>query len=286
MHIQLRSKADTTESLTNAAVQKKHRGGIAFEDNRPQAVAQRKLKQLINNNHPAGDRNAPVQRVFKDDNGTQMDATQIAAVTSANALLTPAMLVEIDRRAGHLTPYILSKTIRSLTSGSVQPHVPSASASGWSSRTSAGYVNPSHPALSVRPLFRDAAPSPLPLGTEPDTAEEWDFLSDPARRFLTYSPTHTSPPVTVYGHQETVMGHGPVDAVDDWNTIGHTRPRHENMAHNRDPGIYHGLEERHASARSGGNTTSRYVTPSAAIGSHPSYYDPNDPGYDPRSSFH
>jgi hypothetical protein len=149
-----------------------------------------------------------------------------------------------------------------------------------SRREAAGLTNPSHTASSVRPLFLNAAVSP-----QPTKRDEADWLFSPSRRFEVHTPTHTQPPQIVQGHSNTVMGHGGPgreDAVDYWNRIGHTRPRQENLAHNRQASVYHGLEDSHRSAQSGGQTTARYMSPGPATGSHPSHYDSSHPDFNPR----
>lgn len=144
-------------------------------------------------------------------------------------------------------------------------------------RAAAGYENPKHQHSNMRPLYENAAVSPV------DTTRPLnDWLYSPSRRFNTYTPTHSQPPIIVKGHSNTVMGHQP-DAVTHWNTIGHTQPRASNFQHNRQTTTYHGLEERGRSNASGGATTERYRSPSPSIGSHESYFNVNHSQFNPRN---
>ena len=271
---------------------------ISLEDNRLENTLQLKLNNKNASNqstiHLKDNRTnkitnstSPIQAVFIDGSGGKvMSSAQVQAYTTGKGL-SSAMQGEIARRQGHTQRYIIDNTISGLKSGSITLAPPSSSSSTtWSSRTSAGYVNPSHSAVSVRPLFRDAAMSPIPSSIADDSKEEWDHLSDPSRRFRTHTPTHTSAPVIVKGHGNTVMGHGPVDAVDHWNANGHLRSRRANLAYNKQDSIYHGLEEKHASAASGAATTSHYRPPSPSIGSHESHWDTTHPEYDERTKWH
>lgn len=215
---------------------------------------------------------------MKDD-GSDMTDQEVDLEVASHAL-TPPQISLIQQRKGHAKKYYLSKTIEALTSGTLQPPAPKpVGTSAMTRREAAGLINPSHKAPSVRPLFRSAAVSPPPS----DRSEE-DWLFSPSRRFEVHTPTHTHPPQIVQGHSSTVMGHGGPgreDAVDYWNRIGHTLPRQQNLIHNRQASIYHGLESKQRSAQSGGQTTSRYMSPGPTTGSHPSYYDSTHPGFNP-----
>ncbi|XYI02611.1 hypothetical protein ACMHYB_23800 [Sorangium sp. So ce1128] len=145
----------------------------------------------------------------------------------------------------------------------------------WTRREASGFINPAHTAMSVRPLFLGAALSPVDT-----TRQEVDWLFSPSRRFETFTPTHTQPPIIVTGHSNTVMGHNP-DAVDRWNNYGHTQTRAQNRFENSQASFYHGLEDRARSNASGGATTARYMSPNASLGSHPSHYDTTHVDFNP-----
>jgi hypothetical protein len=203
-----------------------------------------------------------VQKKLRDEDGNEMSDTELeSAIATAGVSVDEANYLRY--RHGLSGRFYFSTILAQARAGARAPD-----SNRVNARTAAGYVNPSHMAPSVRPLFLDAALSPRDTNRD-----EEDWLFSPSRRFEVHTPTHTSPPEVVHGHGNTVMGHGPVDAVDDWNSVGHTRPRNANLAHNRDASIYHGLEDYRRSASSGGRTTSRYVDPSPALGSHPSHYD-------------
>lgn len=113
-----------------------------------------------------------------------------------------------------------------------------------------------------------------------------DHLASPNRQFLVHTPTHTHAPKLVKGHDKAVMGHGPEDSVNYFNREGHEHPKSYNQAHNSSASVYHGLEDKYASAASGGSTVSRYPSPSPRHGSHASYYLRNHPDFDPRNPWH
>lgn len=216
---------------------------------------------------------------MKDD-GTDMTDQEVDTEASKHNL-TPQQIGLVQQRKGHARKYYLSQTIAALTSGTLQPQTPKANAGTrtMTRREAAGLTNPSHTAPSVRPLFLNAAVSP-----QPSNRSEEDWLFSPSRHFEVHTPTHTQPPQIVQGHSNTVMGHGGPgreDAVDYWNRVGHTLPRQQNSAHNRQASIYHGLESKQRSAQSGGQTTSRYLSPNPTRGSHPSYYDTTHQDFNP-----
>jgi hypothetical protein len=142
---------------------------------------------------------------------------------------------------------------------------------GYSSRRDAcGYSNPSHDHPNMIPLFRDGAMSPIPHS--PGSRGEREHLMKPERHFQ----TETGP---VQGHSNTVLGHNHgSSAGQTWNRDGHKRPRRENLEKNRDRSAYHGLEERKASAKSG-SKEERYLDPSPSKGSHPMYWNQDDPNF-------
>lgn len=238
-------------------------GHIALQNTMQNAVgSQESMFRSPQSNVPLQAKAEVVQKKLMKDNGTDMsDAELETAISTQGASADEAAYLRYRHGLGGR--FYFSTVFRQARSGQRAPD-----SNRVSARTAAGYVNPSHTASSVRPLFLDAALSPRDTSRDED-----DWLFSPSRRFEVHTPTHTSAPGVVHGHSNTVMGHGPVDAVDDWNSTGHTRPRTTNLAHNRDHNIYHGLEDAHRSAVSGGHTTSRYMDPSPALGSHPSHFD-------------
>jgi len=94
---------------------------------------------------------------------------------------------------------------------------------------------------------------------------------DKNRRFQAISPKRTSSQV-IKGHNKGVLGHDE-SAGSNWNREGHTRPREENMEHNRQTSTYHGIEDRDSSNASGASEE-RYKSPGPHHGSHPSYWNP------------
>jgi hypothetical protein len=142
---------------------------------------------------------------------------------------------------------------------------------GHSSRRDAGgYNNPSHDHANMIPLYRDGAMSPIPY--PPGSKEEKEHLMKPERHFQTETGT-------VQGHKNTVLGHHHgASAGQTWNRDGHKLPRKENLKKNRERSAYHGLEESKASSRSG-SKEERYLDPSPSKGSHPSYWNEDDPDF-------
>lgn len=216
---------------------------------------------------------------------SEQDLATAIAAHPKGAQLTPAMHGEIRRRHGHANQgYHLHNTIAGLLSGDIAPKPPPADGpKPQSRRVAAGLVNLPHMHANMMPLFAAAANTPPP---SPAVRSEREHLESPTRHFNTFTPTHTQPPVLVQGHGNTVMGHGPEDAVDYFNRVGHTQSRAQNQEHNSSAAIFHGLEEYHASAKSGGETKARYRSPSPTHGGHPSYWDRSHPDFDPRVRWH
>ena len=228
-----------------------------------------------------GPSKAVIQGVFVGGKNGGMDDQEFSQTLLAHrdyGKLSADMVAYIHKRHKHLKKYELNHTIRDLLSGDIVAPVPGPSGvKPLKRREAAGYINPAHTDQVVEEIFERAVHTPPP-GNRP----LHDFLMSPNRNFWVRTPTHTSAPKLVKGHGKTVLGHGPVDAVVDFNTVGHTRKRASNKAHNCDPKIYHGLEDKYASATSGGKTKARYLSPNHAIGSHPSYYQRDDPDFDDR----
>jgi hypothetical protein len=219
------------------------------------------------------------QRMTDDDLETEM---------KADGKLDDAMKDFIRLRHGHGRKYIYRHTAAGLVDGSIKPPAPSSSSSSSSSkkisrREASGLTNLPHFDSRMMPLFERAVHTPLPSSSSRSLR---DHLESPNRQFNVYTPTHTQPPKLVKGHGNTVMGHGPEDAVDYFNREGHKHTKSDNKAHNSSASVYHGLEDKHASASSGGSTVSRYMSPSPTHGSHPSYYLRDHPQFNPRNPWH
>ena len=224
---------------------------------------------------------AVLQGFFGGGKNGKMDDQEFSQALFAHpdhGKLTGDMLAHVHKRHKHLKKYELNHTIRDLLSGTIKPPVPApGGVKPRKRREAAGYINPAHTDPIVQEIFERAVHTP-----PPSNRPLRDFLFSPNRNFWVHTPTHTSKPKLVKGHGKTVLGHGPVDAVVDFNAVGHKRLRAANKAHNRDPKIYHGLEDKYASAKSGGKTKTRYRSPNQASGSHPSYYRRDDPDFDDR----
>ena len=147
-----------------------------------------------------------------------------------------------------------------------------------SNRAMYGYQNPSHTSAVGLDLLEPGAHTPFDA-TRWNDREAW--LRSPSRNFITYSPnSRNQDPGFTQGHCNVVFGHDE-GASEHWNRQGHTQTPADNRVWNQQPSTYHGLENRDKSNASGGSAP-RYQKPSAARGSHPMYWDPNNPHFDPR----
>lgn len=143
-----------------------------------------------------------------------------------------------------------------------------------SRRNAGGYVNPSHRHGAMIPLWLAAANTPPRPGAS--QAQVVAHLMDRSRTFTVTSPGG-SRTRQVTGHGSAVLGHRP-SASTHWNDGGHRAPRAENLAHNRSAAAYHGIEDRDWSNASGASEP-RYLSPRPDRGSHPSYFNPDDPDF-------
>ena|GEM_PF-4423995 len=148
-------------------------------------------------------------------------------------------------------------------------------------REAAGFDNPSHSHSNMMPHWREAALSPIPFRR--GSKEERKHLMAANRRFATKRPDGTSTGV-IRGHGKGVLGHYP-DAAVVWNSGAHKRVRAINAEHNRRTDTYHGIESREYSNASGASAPG-YISPRPDLGSHPSYWNPQDPNFDPQVPWH
>ncbi|MFH7243422.1 MAG: DUF4157 domain-containing protein [Spirulina sp.] len=141
-----------------------------------------------------------------------------------------------------------------------------------------GYNNPPHDSAIGLDLLEGGANTPYDPNRWP-SREDW--LLSPNRNFITYSPnSRTQDPVFMQGHGNVVFGHD-MGASVHFNQTGHTQSPGTNRAWNQQLTTYHGLERRDKSNASGANAP-EYQQPSQLSGSHPMYWDRNDPRYNPK----
>ncbi len=140
-------------------------------------------------------------------------------------------------------------------------------------RRAAGYENPAHMHPAMRPHWRDAAVSPPPPGLR--GRAEREYYEDPSRRYREISPNGTEYRFT--GHSGGVLGHGE-SAGANWNRVGNTRSRRDNLAYNRQTSSYHGIEERGRSDASG-HREQRYASPRPDLGSNRQFWDRDHPNF-------
>lgn len=141
-------------------------------------------------------------------------------------------------------------------------------------RRAGGFVNPSHSAGTMLAHWEAAGLTPpRPGASETERRRHW---MNPKRHFRATSPGR-SRSTTITGHSQGVLGHEP-SASTHWNTEGHKHSRAVNQAYNKSTDAYHGIEKREWSDASGAHEP-RYESPRPDKGSHPSYWDPDDPGF-------
>lgn len=143
-------------------------------------------------------------------------------------------------------------------------------------RYAAGYINPSHSHGNMLPHWEKSAQSPIPDEVSGNERKLRKHLMDPSRHFEATSPGR-SRTTTIQGHGQGVLGHEP-SASTAWNTGGHQQTRSDNREHNRQTDTYHGIEYRPWSDASG-SSEEPYMSPAPHLGSHPSYWNRNDPSF-------
>ncbi|MBP2310791.1 hypothetical protein [Azospirillum soli] len=138
-----------------------------------------------------------------------------------------------------------------------------------------GYNNPAHNSKVGLSILEDGAHTPYD-DSRWDDKEDW--LLDPERNFITYSPTSRKmDDVFTQGHSNVVFGHDK-GASEHFNEIGHKQTPQQNRQWNNQKTTYHGLENYKKSAKTGAHSD-RYMTPSKKAGSHSMYWDKNHDNY-------
>jgi len=152
---------------------------------------------------------------------------------------------------------------------------------GGNRRHAGGYDNPDQFHKNMLPLWEAAALSPKPSKVTNNTKLRI-WLKKPKRRFRITSPGG-SRTKDITGYQDggtrsaVVLGHQP-SAGTHFNTSGHTQPRPDTLTHNKSLGAYHALEDASWSAASGSSEPA-YESPRPDRGSHPTRYNPSEPGF-------
>ena len=144
------------------------------------------------------------------------------------------------------------------------------------------YQNPSHTSTVGLDMLAAGAHTPYDSSR---WASEKDWLTSPNRNYVTYSPNSRNMDLTptgnhaqyTQGHSNVVFGHD-MGASVHFNQYGHKMTPDEIYQWNQQPTVYHNLENRHKSNKSGGSSA-RYQQPSSARGSHRMYWDPTHPDY-------